>query len=113
MARSASACVAVASPAWIDPPLTTPGGNPVIDVPGLTPTSPTMVVAPVLVTVVPPRTAKLAAAPRGGAVAIKIRSSNRSIASDDRDLRRLAARPGAGLAIRHARQSEKIIGESS
>src|ERR1700692_2288674 len=37
-------------------------------VPGLTPTSPVTTVVPVLVTVEPPRTAKLRAVPIGGAV---------------------------------------------
>src|SRR4030081_691838 len=50
-------------------PFTSPGGNPVTDVPGLSPTSPLMVVAPVFVTVDPARTAKLAAVPRGTGVA--------------------------------------------
>ena len=54
--------------------MTTPGGKPVIAVPGLTPTSPTMAVAPVLVTVDAPRTAKLCAVP--SMVAIRTRSSH-------------------------------------
>jgi hypothetical protein len=41
----------------------------VIAVPGLTPKSPVTTVAPVLVTVEPAKTAKLAAVPRFGAVA--------------------------------------------
>ena len=46
-------------------PLTTvPGGNPVTAVPGLTPRFPLIVLGPVLVTVVPARTAKLPAVPR-------------------------------------------------
>src|SRR2546426_5964367 len=45
-------------------PLTVPGGNPVTEVPGLSPRSPVTVLAPVLVTVEPARTAKLAADPR-------------------------------------------------
>src|ERR1700753_2149326 len=40
------------------------GGNPVTDVPGLTPRSPLMIDEPVLVTAEPPRTAKLLAVPR-------------------------------------------------
>src|SRR5205807_6212713 len=56
-------CAAVGSPACCDP-FTTPGGNPVTAVPGLTPRSPVTIVAPVLVTVEPARTAKLAADPR-------------------------------------------------
>jgi hypothetical protein len=52
------------------PPVTVPGGNPVTAVPGLTPRSPLMALGPVLVTVVPARTAKLPAVPRPtGAVA--------------------------------------------
>jgi hypothetical protein len=59
--------VAVASPAWIDPPVEVPGGKPVIALPGLTPKSPVMAVGPVLVTVEAPRTAKLCAGPSDGA----------------------------------------------
>src|SRR5665811_2258297 len=43
--------------------VTTPGGKPVTAVPGLTPRFPTMMLEPVLVTVEPPRTPKLAAVP--------------------------------------------------
>jgi hypothetical protein len=55
-------------------PFTTPGppvqgaGNPVHEVPGLTPKSPVIIVGPVLVTVEAPRTAKVCAEPNGGAV---------------------------------------------
>src|SRR3954463_3631784 len=45
-------------------PRTSPGGKPVIEVPGLKPRSPVRTEAPVLVTVEPPRTAKLPAVPR-------------------------------------------------
>lgn len=62
--RSVWAWAAVASAAWMVP-LTTPGGKPVTAEPGLTPRSPVTTVAPVLVTVVPARTAKLAAVPSG------------------------------------------------
>src|SRR4029079_16737237 len=41
-----------------------PGGNPVTELPGETPRLPVMTVAPVLVTVDPPGTAKLCAVPR-------------------------------------------------
>src|SRR4029077_18401468 len=61
--KSSCAWAAAGSPAWIVP-LTVPGGNPVTAVPGLSPRSPVTVVAPVLVTVEPARTAKLAADPR-------------------------------------------------
>src|ERR1700726_2361008 len=44
---------------------TTPGGNPVTEPPGLSPRFPSMIVAPVLVTVEPPRMAKFSAAPSG------------------------------------------------
>jgi hypothetical protein len=44
--------------------MTLPGGNPVIAVPGLTPRSPVRTVAPVFVTVDPPRTANDAAVPK-------------------------------------------------
>jgi hypothetical protein len=47
--------------------------NPVYEVPGLTPKSPVMIVEPVLVTVVAPRTAKLAAEPSGGAFCAQAR----------------------------------------
>ena len=61
--KSSWAWAAVASPACVVP-FTVPGGNPVTAVPGLTPRSPVTVVAPVLVTVEPARTAKSAADPR-------------------------------------------------
>jgi len=68
-----SACAPFATPApssmyWV--PVTVPGGNPVTEVPGYKPRSPPMVLGPVLVTVVPARTPKLAAVPRSGAVAV-------------------------------------------
>src|ERR1700691_2222969 len=54
----------------MEPLDTMPGGNPVTAVPGLTPRSPLMLLGPVLVTVVPARTAKLPAVPSPtGAVA--------------------------------------------
>jgi len=49
--RSAWACFAVASAAWMVPLFTSPGGKPVTAVPGLTPRSPEMIEGPVLVTV--------------------------------------------------------------
>src|SRR5438552_6653078 len=61
--KASCAWAAAGSPAWIVP-LTVPGGNPVTAVPGLTPRSPLTVVAPVLVTVEPARTANVVAAPR-------------------------------------------------
>ena len=80
---------AIAASLWAGParepaptyivPFTTPGppvqgaGNPVHEVPGLTPKSPVMTVAPVLVTVEAPRTAKLSAEPSGGAVCAQAR----------------------------------------
>src|SRR5207249_1089296 len=60
--KSSCAWAAAESPAWIVP-LTIPGGNPVTAVPGLSPRSPLTVVAPVLVTVEPARTANVLAAP--------------------------------------------------
>ncbi len=51
------------------PPVTVPGGKPVIAVPGLTPKLPISVVGPVFVTVEPASTAKLAAVPKLGATA--------------------------------------------
>src|SRR6185436_2222122 len=43
--------------------MTIPGGKPVTALPGLTPRSPATMLGPVLVTVEPPRTPKLAAVP--------------------------------------------------
>src|SRR5580704_441214 len=57
--RSDCACPAVAPAKNMFPLLTVPGGNPVMDVPGLTPTFPTTAEEPVLVTVEPPKTAKV------------------------------------------------------
>src|SRR3989454_1798077 len=61
--KASCAWAAAGSPAWIVP-LTLPGGNPVTAVPGLSPRSPLTVVAPVLVTMEPARTANVVAAPR-------------------------------------------------
>jgi hypothetical protein len=61
--KSDCACSATASAScWA--PSTVPGGNPVTAVPGLTPRSPVTTLGPVLVTVVPARTAKALAVPR-------------------------------------------------
>src|ERR1700720_184854 len=46
------------------PLTTTPGGNPVTELPGLSARFPTTIVGPVLVTVEPPKTVTSAAAPR-------------------------------------------------
>jgi len=70
---SLCACSATASAAWLVP-ITIPGGKPVTALPGLTPRSPVTTVGPVLVAVEPARTAKLAAVPRGGAVASRGRA---------------------------------------
>jgi hypothetical protein len=51
--------------------LTVPGGNPVAEVPGFKPRLPLITVDPVLVTVVPARTAKLDAVPKFTAVAAR------------------------------------------
>src|SRR2546421_12888875 len=61
--KASCAWAAAGSPAWIAP-LTIPGRNPVTAVPGLSPRSPLTLVAPVLVTVEPARTANVVAAPR-------------------------------------------------
>ena len=61
--KSFLACATMDAAGWFVP-ITVPGGNPVTAEPGLTPTSPVMVVFPVLVTVVPAKTAKFAAFPR-------------------------------------------------
>src|SRR5687768_10553399 len=78
MVKSNCAWAAAASVAWIVP-LTVPGGNPTTAVPGATPRSPVTVVAPVLVTVVPPRTAYPAADPRGTGAWAAFASWHRSI----------------------------------
>jgi hypothetical protein len=52
--------------------------RPVIEEPGDTPRSPVMVVGPVLVTVEPPRTAKLVATPSDGAVPIALTLGGRN-----------------------------------
>lgn len=75
MVTSLCACNATASAAWIVAGgTTTPGGKPVIAVPGLTPKSPATVVRPVLVAVEPARTVKLVAVPSDGATASKDRA---------------------------------------
>src|SRR4051794_821937 len=109
--RSAWAWAATASAAWIVPPVTTPGGKPLTAEPGLTPRLPVTRVGPVLVTVVPPRTAKLAAEPRR--LASKTRSSHGSSDRADRTYRRRVPRVDAGLGVRHIRQRGKDIGEVS
>jgi len=78
---SACACSATASAAWLVPPTTVPGGKPVTALPGLTPRSPVTMVGPVLVTIEPPKTAKLVATPRGGAVASRGRAQAFPIAA--------------------------------
>jgi len=68
--RSDWAPAATPSAECMVPSVTIPGGNPVTAVPGLTPRSPLIALGPVLVTVLPARTAKLPAVPRPtGAVA--------------------------------------------
>ena len=75
MVTSLCACKATASAAWIVAGGTTiPGGKPVTALPGLTPRSPVTMVGPVLVTVEPPKTAKLVATPSPGAVASRGRA---------------------------------------
>src|ERR1700733_13677839 len=65
--KSFWACSAAALAALMVP-LTCPGGNPVIAVPGLSPRSPLSTVGPVFVTVDAPRTANWAAVPSGTGV---------------------------------------------
>ena len=60
--------MAATGPAEYFVPITIPGGKPVIAVPGLTPRFPTIKVAPVLVNVEEPKTAKLLAVPMFGLV---------------------------------------------
>src|SRR5256885_15383224 len=66
--KSVCAAIATASPAW-NAPVVVPGGNPVIDAAGHTPTSPpTTLVGPMLLTTgVAPRIPKLQAVPSGDA----------------------------------------------
>jgi hypothetical protein len=63
MVKEACPCCAATSPAC-SVPFTTPGPNPVTAVPAHTPRSPLIRVRPVLVTVLPARTANCAADPR-------------------------------------------------
>ena len=76
--RSVLACAATAVAASIVPRVTIPGGNPIMALLGETPTLPRIVVAPVLVTVDPARTPKLAACPKviGSAIALDIPDVN-------------------------------------
>jgi hypothetical protein len=62
--RSDWACSATASATCWVPLITSPGGKPVTELPGLTPKSPDMTEAPVFVTVVPANTAKGVAVPK-------------------------------------------------
>ena len=73
--------------------------------PGLTPRSPVTMVAPVLVTVEAPRTAKLAAEPRR--LASKTRSSQRS---SDSTCRCCKARFDADLDLRRVCKLGRVIG---
>jgi hypothetical protein len=60
-----SACAVAAAPLMImDPLITVPGGNPVMEVPGSTPKFPLMMEAPVLVTAEPPKMVKVPAVPK-------------------------------------------------
>ena len=68
---SALAVMALASLEWVPPPAF-PGGKPVIEVPGLTPTARLVVVEPELVTVDPAKTEYAFEATRVGAVAASL-----------------------------------------
>src|ERR1700738_3765720 len=86
------------SPACIvPPPATTPGGKPVIAVPGLTPRLPVTTVNPVLVTVVAPRIAKLCAEPSDG------------WADAAETLRRIAARETADSRVTRRREKRVSV----
>jgi hypothetical protein len=63
LSASAYACSAVESLLYVTPPMTVPGGKPVIDVPEYKPKLPLRMRSPVLVTVEAPKTAKLLAVP--------------------------------------------------
>jgi hypothetical protein len=56
------------SAAWIDPPLTMPDETPVTAAPGHAPRSPSITVAPVLVTLAPASTANDVAVPSGTSI---------------------------------------------
>jgi len=66
---------------------TVPGGKPVIAEPGETPRFPLTTLDPVLVTVEPPKTAKLSAVPRLWAFACTCKPANATIATIIKDLR--------------------------
>src|SRR4051812_15240318 len=76
-AASSWACAATASPGCSVPPVTIPGGKPVIAVPGLTPTSPVTSVWPVLVTVDAPSTANVRDEPSAGCARALVATSTR------------------------------------
>src|SRR5579872_36324 len=63
-------------------PVTIPGGNPVMDTPGLRPRFPDMIVLPVFVTVEAPRTTKPFDVPRGGSGAFATSTVNVADALD-------------------------------
>ncbi|WP_246507059.1 hypothetical protein [Actinocrinis puniceicyclus] len=83
--------------------VTMPGGNPVIAVPGLTPRSPLIWLAPVLVTAEPANTAKLAAVPRstGACAALALGAPAKTMANDTASTPRTAK--GAANAPRRRR----------
>src|SRR5438093_744455 len=97
--RSSCAWAAAGSPAWIVP-LTVPGGNPVTAVPGLSPRSPLTLVAPVLVTVEPARTANVLAAPRatGAGPAAEVEVASAGVADP-----KAGAKAGAMAAVTAAK----------
>ena len=68
---------------------TIPGRKPVIEDPGQTPRFPLTTDEPVLVTVEPPRTAKLAAVPRSGAMAEGRADTLKVIPANARDITRM------------------------
>jgi hypothetical protein len=68
---------------------TIPKGKPVMAKPGQTPRSPLTMVEPVLVTVEPPRTAKLSTAPSPGEVPARAHAdTSKNIPTNKRDLNR-------------------------
>ncbi len=66
-----------------------PGGKPVIEEPGQTPRSPLTTDEPVLVTVEPPRTAKLAAVPSPGAMASGYADTSKATPANESDRTRM------------------------
>src|SRR5580704_6684170 len=89
-------------------PFNVPGGNPVTELPGDSPRSPVTMVGPVLVIVLPARTAKLLSVPRAGWVtALAASGAHRSAATAI--VSALAAPDRRRTRCAHARSSKYLI----